>query len=103
MEISKKKKRLPHSLRNIIKFQLSHNWRRDKQENEKKMSMLTLAGPCDLSGMDFVTKTFQTQAALTLSGHTCGLPAFPGITPPSPRENDLPVLSASNLLASHHP
>lgn len=65
--------------------------------------MLTLAGPCDLARMDFVTKTFQTQAARTLSGRTCGLPTFLGIIPHSPRENDLPILSASNLLASHHP
>lgn len=65
--------------------------------------MLTLAGPCDFAGMDFVTKAFQTQAALTLSVRICGLPAFLGIIPHSPRENDLPVLSASNLLASHHP
>jgi len=56
--------------------------------------MLTLTGPCDLAEMDFVTKTFQTQAAPTLSGHTSGLPAFLGFIPPSPKENDLAILSA---------
>lgn len=60
--------------------------------------MPTLAGVCHLAGMDFVVKI-----SWTPSGHTCGLPEFLRIILHSQRENDLLVLSASNLLVSHHP
>lgn len=75
----------------------------DVEQPRGSQCLLTLACPHDLLEMHFVTKTFQVQAALTLSGHTCGLLAFLWIIPHPPRENDLPILSVSNLLASHFP
>lgn len=51
--------------------------------------------------LEWIVLQKPSNTALTLSGHTCGLPAFFGIIHHSPRENDLPILSAPNLLASH--